>query len=121
MAKLTKMVSAIGSLKELDFAHAEFDDASRAIPAATAYPSADIRPTADDSGALILRVTNPKIIYQAAPQSTGQEDTFAVIHVPAAGEFAGVLVFNTSAQVDKNDLTGKDFPDFLRYLVSLGY
>lgn len=100
MAKLTKMVSAIGSLKDLNSARAEFDDPSKIIPPKSAFPPADIRPNADDSRTLMLRVTNPGILAEAAPQSSSQGDTFAVIHVPAAGDFAAVLVLNPSTQIE---------------------
>lgn len=106
MAKLTKMVSAIGSLKDLNAARAEFDDASKTIPAEVAFPPADIRPTADDSRTLMLRVTNPGNLPEAAPRSSSQGDTFAVIHVPADGEFAAVLVFNPSTQVESGQTFG---------------
>ena len=100
MAKLTKMVSAIGSLKDLNAARAEFDDASKTIPAEAAFPPADIRPAADDSRTLMLRVTNPENLAEAAPQSSSQGDTFAVIHVPASGDFAAGLVLNPSTQIE---------------------
>ena len=100
MAKLTKMVSAIGSLKDLNSARAEFDDASKTIPAEAAFPPEDIRPAAGDSRTLMLRVTNPENLAEAAPQSSSQGDTFAVIHVPAAGEFAAALVLNPSTQIE---------------------
>ena len=100
MAKLTKMVSAIGSLKDLNSARAEFDDASKTIPAEAAFPPADIRPNADDSRTLMLRVTNPGNLAEAAAQSSSQGDIFAVIHVPAAGEFAAALVLNPSTQIE---------------------
>ncbi|WP_172172235.1 LCP family protein [Brevibacterium sp. CT2-23B] len=100
MAKLTKMVSAIGSLKDLNAARAEFDDASKTIPAEAAFPPADIRPAADDSRTLMLRVTNPGNLAEAAPQVSSQGDTFAVIHVPAASEFAAALVLNPSTQIE---------------------
>src|SRR5699024_8567793 len=106
MAKLTKMVSAIGSLKDLNSARAEFDDASKTIPAEAAFPPADIRPAADDSHTLMLRVTNPGNLAEATPQSSSHGDTFAVIHVPAAGEFAAVLVFNPSTQVESGQTFG---------------
>ena len=106
MAKLTKMVSAIGSLKDLNSARAEFDDASKTIPAEAAFPPADIRPNADDSRTLMLRVTNPGNPAEAAPQSSSQGDTFAVIHVPAAGEFAAVLVLNPSTQIEAGQTFG---------------
>ena len=100
MAKLTKMVSAIGSLKDLNSARTEFDDDSRTIPAEAAFPPADIRPNADDSRTLMLRVTNPGNLAEAAAQSSSQGDIFAVIHVPAAGEFAAALVLNPSTQIE---------------------
>ena len=100
MAKLTKMVSAIGSLKDLNSARAEFDDASKTITAEAAFPPADIRPTADDARTLMLRVTNPGNSAEAAPQSSSQGDTFAVIHLPVAGDFATVLVLNPSTQIE---------------------
>ena len=100
MAKLTKMVSAIGSLKDLNSARTEFDDESRTIPAEAAFPPADIRPNADDSRTLMLRVTNPGNLAEAAPQSSSQGDTFAVIHVPAVGDFAAALVLNPSTQIE---------------------
>ncbi len=106
MAKLTKMVSAIGSLKDLNSARAEFDDASKTIPAEAAFPPADIRPTADDSRTLMLRVTNPGNPAEAAPQSSSQGDTFAVIHVPVAGDFAAVLVLNPSTQIEAGQTFG---------------
>ena len=100
MAKLTKMVSAIGSLKDLNAARAEFDDASKTIPTEAAFPPEDIRPAADDSRTLMLRVTNPGNLAEAVEQSSSQGDTFAVIHVPAAGEFAAALVLNPSTQIE---------------------
>lgn len=106
MAKLTKMVSAIGSLKDLNSARAEFDDASKTIPAEAAFPPADIRPNADDSRTLMLRVTNPGNLAEVVPQSSSQGDTFAVIHVPAAGDFAAVLVFNPSTQIEAGQTFG---------------
>src|SRR5699024_10431222 len=92
-------VSAIGSLKDLNSARAEFDDASKSIPAEAAFPPADIRPAADDSRTLMLRVTNPGNLAEAAPQPSSQGDTFAVIHVPAAGDLAAVLGFIPSTQI----------------------
>lgn len=106
MAKLTKMVSAIGSLKDLNSARAEFDDASKTLPAEAAFPPSDIRPAADDSRTLMLRVTNPGNPAEAAPRSSSQGDTFAVIHVPAAGEFAAVLVLNPSTQIEAGQTFG---------------
>ncbi|WP_423057940.1 LCP family protein [Brevibacterium linens] len=106
MAKLTKMVSAIGSLKDLNSARAEFDDASKTIPAEAAFPPADIRPNADDSRTLMLRVTNPGNLAEAASPSSSQGDTFAVIHVPATGDFAAVLVLNPSTQIEAGQTFG---------------
>ncbi len=100
MAKLTKMVSAIGSLKDLNAARAEFDDASKTIPAEAAFPPADIRPSPGEARTVFLRVTNQGDLAEAAPQPSSQGDTFAVIHVPAAGDFAAVLVFNPSTQIE---------------------
>ncbi|MGC2940928.1 MULTISPECIES: LCP family protein [unclassified Brevibacterium] len=106
MAKLTKMVSAIGSLKDLNSARAEFDDASKTIPAEAAFPPADIRPTADDSRTLMLRVTNPGNFAEEAPRASRQGDTFAVIHVPASNDFAAVLVFNPATQIESGQTFG---------------
>ena len=100
MAKLTKMVSAIGSLKDLNAARAEFDDASKTIPAEAAFPPADIRPSPGGARTVFLRVTNQGDLAEAASQPSSQGDTFAVIHVPAAGDFAAVLVFNPSTQIE---------------------
>src|SRR5699024_8379592 len=102
MAKLTKMVSTIGSLKDLNAARAEFDDASKTITAEAAFPPADIRPSPGGARTVFFRVTNPGDLAEAAPQSskTSQGDYFVVIHVPAAGDFAAVVVFNPSTQVE---------------------
>lgn len=100
MAKLTKMVSAIGSLKDLNAARAQFDDPSKTIPAEAAFPPENIRPPSDDSRTLMLRVANPGTLAEAAPQSSSQGDTFAVIHVPATGEFAAGLILNSSTQIE---------------------
>lgn len=102
MAKLTKMVSAIGSLKDLNAARAEFDDASKTIPAEAAFPPADIRPAPGEARTLMLRVTNNDSLAEATPQSRtdSQGDTFAVLHVPTAGDFAAVLVFNPSTLIE---------------------
>src|SRR5699024_1897690 len=62
---------------------------------------AHIRPTEGDARTLMLRVTNPGNLAEAAHQTTSsQGDTFAVIHVPTAGDFAAVLVFNPSTQIE---------------------
>ncbi|UVI36681.1 LCP family protein [Brevibacterium spongiae] len=107
MAKLTKVVSAIGSLKDLNSARAEFDDASKTIPTEAAFPPEDIRPTEGDARTLMLRVTNPGNLAEATPQSSSsQGDTFAVIHVPPAGDFAAVLVFNPSTQIESGQTFG---------------
>lgn len=102
MAKLTKMVSAIGSLKDLNSARSEFDDASKTIPAEAAFPPADIRPAAGDARTVFLRVKNPGNSTEAAPQSrtNAQGDTFAVVHVPTSVYCAAVLVFNPSTQIE---------------------
>ncbi|WP_210604475.1 LCP family protein [Brevibacterium oceani] len=108
MAKLTKMVSAIGSLKDLNSARAEFDDASKTIPAEAAFPPEGIRPTASDARTLLLRVKNNGLLAEAAPQSrtNSQGDTFAVLHVPATGDFAAVLVFNPSTLIESGQTFG---------------
>src|SRR5699024_5595371 len=102
MAKLTKMVSAIGSLKDLNAARAEFDEASKTIPAEAAFTPADIRPSPGGARTVCLRVTNQNQgdLAEAASQPSSQGDTFAVIHVPAADDFAAVLVFNPSTQIE---------------------
>ena len=104
MAKLTKMVSAVGSLKGLNAARAEFDDASRILPAEAAFPPEDIRPSPCEARTVALRVTNPGNLAEAAPQSSdgSQGDTFAVIHVPSAGDFAAVVVFNPSTRIESD-------------------
>jgi anionic cell wall polymer biosynthesis LytR-Cps2A-Psr (LCP) family protein len=108
MAKLTKMVSAIGSLKDVNVARAEFDDASKIIPAETAFPPADIRPVAGEARTLLLRVTNDNSPAETASQSVfnSQGDTFAVLHVPAVGDCAVVLVFNPSVQIESGQTFG---------------
>src|SRR5699024_2252266 len=102
MAKLTKMVSAVGSLKGLNAARAEFDDASRILPAEAAFPPEDIRPSPCEARPVALRVTNHGNLAEAAPQSSDgrQDDTFAVIHVPSAGAFSAVVVFNSSTPIE---------------------
>lgn len=108
MAKLTKMVSAIGSLKDVNAARAEFDDASKTIPAEAAFPPADIRAAAGEARTLLLRVTNDDSPAEVAPQSVfnSQGDTFAVLHVPAVGDCAVVLVFNPSVQIESGQTFG---------------
>src|SRR5699024_522149 len=102
MGTLTKMVSANGAIKSLNSARSELDDASKTIAAEVAFPPADIRPSPGGAHTVFLRVTNPVNLAEAAQQSatTSQGDTFAVIHVPAAGDFAAVVVFNPSTQVE---------------------
>lgn len=102
MAKLTKMVFAIGSLKDLNSARTEFDDGSKTIPAEAVFPPADIRPAPGDARTLILRVRNDGPLAEAAPRprTNVQGDTFAVVHVPTSVDFAAVLVFNPSPQIE---------------------
>lgn len=96
MAKLKKMVSAVGSIKDLGSARAEFDDSARILPDAEIYPPEDIRPEATDARTLLLRVTTPD-----GPQTrTSQGDTFAVIHIPASSDFAAVLAVNPSTRIE---------------------
>lgn len=98
MAKLKKMVSALGSLKDLGSAKAEFDDASRVLQDEEIFPPADIRPADTDARTLLLRVTDSDDAPEATEGSQG--DTFAVIHIPAAKDFAAVLVLNPSTQIE---------------------
>ncbi|WP_166969668.1 LCP family protein [Brevibacterium atlanticum] len=108
MAKLTKMVSAIGSLKDLNSARAEFDDPAKTIPAEAAFPPDDIRPAASKARTLLLRVKNNESLAEAVPQSrtNSQGDTFAVLHVPGTGDFAAVLVFNPSTLIESGQTFG---------------
>lgn len=96
MAKLKKMVSAVGSIKDLGSARAEFDDSSRILPDAEIYPPEDIRPEATDARTLLLRVTTP----DGQQTRASQGDTFAVIHIPASSDFAAVLTINPSTQIE---------------------
>ncbi|MGO2860830.1 MAG: LCP family protein [Brevibacterium sp.] len=100
MAKLKKMVSALGSLKDLGSAKAEFDDASRVLQDEEIFPPADIRPADTDARTLLLRVTDTD--SDDAPETTAgsQDDTFAVIHIPATKDFAAALVLNPSTQIE---------------------
>ncbi|MBM6590557.1 LCP family protein [Brevibacterium sp. RIT 803] len=96
MAKLKKMVSAVGSIKDLNSARAEFDDASRILPDEAIFPPDDIRPAQTDARPLLLRIT-----HAAESQKTdSQGDTFAAIHIPAANDFAVVMTLNPSAQIE---------------------
>src|SRR5699024_10955595 len=67
----------------------------------------DIRPSPGQARTVFLRVRNPGGLAEAAPQSasSSQGDTFAVVHVPAAADFAAGLVFNPSTQIE----SGKTF------------
>lgn len=96
MAKLKKMVSAVGSIKDLNSARAEFDDASRVLPDEAVFPPDDIRPETTDARTLLLRITHPV----GAHETTSQGDTFAIIHIPAANDFAAVMTVNPSAQIE---------------------
>ena len=96
MAKLKKMVSAVGSIKDLNSARAEFDDASRILPDEAIFPPDDIRPATTDARTLLLGIT-----HATEPQATtSQGDTFAVIHIPAENDFAAVMALNPSAQIE---------------------
>lgn len=96
MAKLKKMVSAVGSIEDLSSARAEFDDASHTLPDQEIFPPQEIRPQKTDARTLLLRITNP------AGQQTqsSQGDIFAVIHIPANSDFAAVLTINPSTQIE---------------------
>ncbi|SDS13567.1 Anionic cell wall polymer biosynthesis enzyme, LytR-Cps2A-Psr (LCP) family [Brevibacterium sandarakinum] len=96
MAKLKKLVSAVGSIKDLGSARAEFDDSARILPDAEIYPPEDIRPEATDARTLLLRVTTP----DGQQTRASQGDTFAVIHIPASSDFAAVLTINPSTQIE---------------------
>lgn len=96
MAKLKKIVSAVGSIKDLNSARAEFDDATRVLPDAEIYPPDDIRPATTDARTLLLRITHAT----DSQETTSQGDTFAVIHIPAANDFAAVMTLNPSAQIE---------------------
>lgn len=96
MAKLKKMVSAVGSIKDLNSARAAFDDASRVLPDEAIFPPEDIRPATTVARTLLLRITNAT----KAQETTSQGDVFAIIHVPAANDFAAVMALNPSAQIE---------------------
>ncbi|MCF2570844.1 LCP family protein [Brevibacterium sp. UCMA 11754] len=98
MAKLKKMVSAVGSIKDLGSARAEFDDASRVLPDEAIFPPDDIRPADTEARTLLLRITHAT----EAQETTSQGDTFAVIHIPAANDFAAVMTLNPSAQIESS-------------------
>ena len=106
MAKLKKMVSAVGSIKDLNSARAEFDNASRVLPDAEIYPPEEIRPQTTDARTLLLRITNP------AGQQTraSQGDIFVVIHIPASSDFAAVLTINPSTQIESGQGRSPPFP-----------
>lgn len=96
MAKLKKMVSAVGSIKDLNSARAAFDDASRVLPDEAVFPPEDIRPATTAARTLLLRITHAA----RAQETTSQGDIFAIIHVPAANDFAAVMALNPSAQIE---------------------
>lgn len=96
MAKLKKMVSAVGSIKDLNSARAAFDDASRVLPDEATFPPEDIRPATTAARTLLLRITHAA----KAQEATSQGDVFAIIHVPAANDFAAVMALNPSAQIE---------------------
>lgn len=96
MAKLKKMASALGSLKDLNSARAEFDDSSRTLPDEEVFPPEEIRPQKTDARTLLMRITSPT--EQQTPSSQG--DAFTVIHVPATNDFATVLTLNPSTQIE---------------------
>lgn len=96
MAKLKKMVSALGSLKDLGSARAEFDDASRVLPDEAIFPPDDIRPATTDARTLLLRITHAT----ESQETTSQGDTFAIIHIPAENDFATVMTLNPSVQIE---------------------
>lgn len=108
MAKLKKIVSAVGSLKDINSARAEFDDSSKTISAEAAFPPEDIRPAVGEARTLLLRVKNNEPLAEAATQSrtTSQGDTFAVLHIPGTGDFAAVLVFNPSTLIESGQTFG---------------
>lgn len=102
MAKLKKMVSALGSLKDLGSARAEFDNPSRTLPADEIFPPEDIRPAATDARTLLLRITHASV----ERPTTSQGDTFAVVHIPAAHDFAAVVTINPSTQIESGQTFG---------------
>ncbi|AZT92211.1 LCP family protein [Brevibacterium aurantiacum] len=96
MAKLKTMVTALGSLKDLGSARAEFDDPARTLPSDEIFPPDDIRPAATEARTLLLRITHASVDH---PTST-QGDTFALVHVPAAHDFAAIVTLNPSTQIE---------------------
>ncbi|PCC41536.1 LCP family protein [Brevibacterium aurantiacum] len=102
MAKLKKMVSALGSFKDLSTARTEFDDPSRTLPADEIFPPEDIRPGATDARTLLLRITHASVEHP----TTSQGDTFAVVHIPAAHDFAAVVTINPSTQIESGQTFG---------------
>lgn len=96
MAKLKKMVSAVGSIKDLNSARAAFDDASRVLPDEAIFPPEDIRPATTAARTLLLRITHAA----KEQETTSQGDVFAIIHVPAPNDFAAVMALNPSAQIE---------------------
>lgn len=98
MAKLKKMVSAVGSIKDLNSARAAFDDASRVLPDEVIFPPEDIRPATTAAHTLLLRITHAA----KAQENISQGDIFAVVHVPATNDFASVMVLNPSTQIESD-------------------
>lgn len=96
MAKLKKMVSAVGSIKDLNSARAAFDDASRVLPDEAIFPPEDIRPATTAAHTLLLRIMHAA----TAQEATSLGDTFAIIHVPATDDFAAAMTLNPSAQIE---------------------
>lgn len=101
MAKLKKVASALGSLKDLNSARAEFDAPSRTLPDEDIYPPDHIRAPTTDARTLLLRITGAEAAGSGRSSSpTAQGDTFAVIHNPASNDFAAVLTFNPSTRIE---------------------
>ena len=96
MAKLKKMVSAVGSIKDLNSARAAFDDASRVLPDEAVFPPEDIRPATTAARTLLLRITHAA----RAQETTSQGDIFAIILCPCRNDFAAVMALNPSAQIE---------------------
>ncbi|QQB15454.1 LCP family protein [Brevibacterium casei] len=93
MVKLKTVASALGSLGGLNKARSEFDDAARKYTDDRAFPPADIRPVASEAQTIAVRITTDDA-------TTSQGDTFAIIHVAAAGDIAAILVLNPAVQVE---------------------
>lgn len=98
MAKLTKMVSALGSLKDLSSARSDFDDEARVIPDAEVFPPEEIRAEQTGAQTLLLRIGGSDSSELAGSGSQG--DVFCIIHIPATKGFAAVLSLNPSTQIE---------------------